>query len=229
MQGRTVVITGGAGGLGLEVTAACVEAGAKVIVTSHSQDRSDVLEQRLGAGHAVRCAQVDLRDEDAGHAFFASVPRVDALVHLVGGFGMGELTEFAWQDYQRLVALNLTTTFVAIKAVLPKMRAAGYGRIVTVASRSALEPAAGMSVYSATKAAVLAFTQAIAEECREVDITANSVLPTVIDTPANRAAMGDAEAASWVSPRRLAASIRFLASQQARDVRGTAMRVYGSV
>ncbi len=213
----------------MEVTAACVEAGAEVTVTTFGRNQEAAIEARLGPGHNVRSVAVDLRDPVAGAEFFANLPRVDALIHLVGGFGIGELEGFAWEDYQRLVELNLQTTFVALKGALTKMKSTGYGRIVTVASKSALEPAAGMSVYGATKAAVLAFTQSVAQECKDMDITANSVLPSVIDTPANRAAMGDAAAATWASPQRLAETIVFLASQAAADLRGSALRVYGRV
>ena len=104
-----------------------------------------------------------------------------------------------------------------------------YGRIVTVASRGAIEPAAKMAAYSASKAGVLAFTRAIAEETKGTPITANTVLPSVIDTPANRVAMGENNAATWVTPKSLAEVICFLASEKAADLRGVAVPVYGNV
>ena len=109
------------------------------------------------------------------------------------------------------------------------MKEGGYGRIVTVGSRAAVEPASGLAAYGAAKAAVIALTRSVAEETRELDITANSVLPSVIDTPANRAAMGDAEASKWVTPERLAEAIAYLGSEAAGDLRGTTLPVYGRV
>jgi NAD(P)-dependent dehydrogenase (short-subunit alcohol dehydrogenase family) len=142
---------------------------------------------------------------------------------------MGDTAEFSLARYRDQVDMNLTTTFLTIRAVLPRMRAAGYGRIVAVASKVAIEPAAQMAVYSATKAGVLALVRAVAQECRGSGITANAVLPSVIDTPANRKSMGDADADKWVSPLSLARTIAFLASDDAGDLRGSALRAFGGV
>jgi NAD(P)-dependent dehydrogenase (short-subunit alcohol dehydrogenase family) len=140
---------------------------------------------------------------------------------------MGRTDEFSFEDWQASFALNLHTTFLVCKHSLQAMRKQNYGRIVTVASRAALQPTAQLAAYSAAKAGVVALTKAIAEETKDLNITANSVLPSVIDTPSNRAAMGHAQAENWVSAASLASVICFLASDAARDVSGAAIPVYG--
>ncbi|MCR9161859.1 MAG: SDR family NAD(P)-dependent oxidoreductase [Nannocystaceae bacterium] len=230
MQDREVLITGAGGGLGVEVTAAALEAGARVTAITRGADE-DALSSRLGGEAMDRLTMVpgDVTALPRVEAIVADMPRVDVLLHLVGGFGMGPTHTFEPEAYARLVSLNLTSTFNVVRAVLPRMREAGYGRIVTVASRNALEPGPQTAVYGATKAAVLSLTRSVAEETRSMDITANSVLPSVIDTPANRAAMGDEEAHRWVSPASLARTIVDLGREAARDLRGSAVQVYGRV
>jgi NAD(P)-dependent dehydrogenase (short-subunit alcohol dehydrogenase family) len=125
--------------------------------------------------------------------------------------------------------LNLNTTFLVCKHALQKMLPQNYGRIVTIGSRGAVEPTGQLAAYCAAKAGVVALTRAIADETRGTGITANVVLPSVIDTPANRASMGDTEAAHWVKPLSLAKVICFLASEAAQDIRGAAVPVYGNV
>lgn len=224
MEGREVLITGAGGGLGVAVTAAAVKAGARVTAATHGTD-SETLAARFG--DAVRCIDTDVTDASSVTALLGALPRLDVLLHLAGGFGMGPAHQTPSDDVRRLMDLNLTSTVLVVGGALGRMLEHGYGRIVTVASRNALQPAGQMALYSATKAGVLAYTQAIAEETREHDITANCVLPSIIDTPANRAAMGDADAATWVSPTSLARTILFLGSEAAGDLRGTATQVYG--
>lgn len=219
-----MLITGAGGGLGVEVTAAVVAAGAHVTAATHGQDAEGL---RARFGDAVRCVPTDVTDAASVSAFVATPPRVDVLLHLAGGFAMGPAHTATPDGIRRLLDLNLTSTILVVGQALARMLETGYGRIVTVASRNALQPAAQMALYGATKAGVLAYTQAVAEETREHDITANTVLPSIIDTPANRAAMGDADAGSWVTPASLARTIVMLGSEGAGDLRGTATRVYG--
>ncbi len=229
MRDRHVLCTGGAGGLGNKVTTALVRRGARVTVPVYHRSEADRLLTDLGplASHVV-LVQCDLREETAVAEMIAGMPRLDALVHLVGGFAMGPTVDFTLEQYREQVDLNLTITFLAVKHALRRMQSGGYGRIVTVASRAALEPSANAAVYAACKAGVLAFTRAVADETRGTNLTANCVLPSIIDTPANRAAMGEADAAKWVKPERLAETIAFLASEEAGDLRGSAITVYGS-
>jgi NAD(P)-dependent dehydrogenase (short-subunit alcohol dehydrogenase family) len=154
--------------------------------------------------------------------------RVDVLIHLVGGFAMGKTHEYSLAEWQRDFQLNLETTFLACKHSLRKMLEHGYGRIVTIGSRGAVQPGGQLAAYCASKAGVVALTQAIADETKGTNITANVVLPSVIDTSVNRAAMGAENAAQWVKPESLAQTICFLASEAAQDVRGAAIPVYGN-
>jgi len=230
MRDKHVLCTGGTGALGSKVTMALVRRGARVTVTVHSQSERERLIADLGglASH-VMFADADLRDEAQVARLAEGMPRLDALVQIVGGFGMGATDTFELEQFRQLVDINLTITFLAVKHALRRMKHAGYGRIVTVGSRAALEPDGDSPVYSACKAAVLAFTRAVAEETKGTGITANCVLPSIIDTPANRSAMGEANAAKWVRPERLAETIAFLASEESGDLRGSAIQVYGGV
>lgn len=230
MQDREVLITGAGGGLGVEVTVAALEAGARVTAITRGRDEA-ALSSRIDGAMGQRLVMVpgDVTDLGRVEAIVDGMPRVDVLLHLVGGFGMGPTHTFDPDEYGRLVGLNLTSTFNVVRTALARMRKDGYGRIVTIASRNALEPGPETAVYGATKAAVLSFTRSVAEETRALDITANSVLPSIIDTPANRAAMGDEQADKWVSPASLARTIVDLGRESARDLRGTAVQIYGRV
>jgi len=173
--------------------------------------------------------KADLRDEQQVRTLVDGMPRIDALVHLVGGFAMGPTHTTTLEQFREQFELNVTIAFLTIKHALRRMREADYGRIVTVGSRAALEPSGASPIYSAAKAALLGLTTAVADETRGTGITANCVLPSIIDTPANRSAMPDADTTKWVRPERLAQTIAFLASDEAGDLRGSALRVYGGV
>jgi NAD(P)-dependent dehydrogenase (short-subunit alcohol dehydrogenase family) len=231
MKGKQVLLTGGTGGLGLRVTPTIVATGARVIIPYRSESSISRLKTKMPAADFERIVLVktNLNDESAVEKLVNDIGRVDVLIHLVGGFSMGRTDEFSFQDWKDSFDLNLHTTFIVCKHCLRVMRKHGYGRIVTIASRGALQPGAQLAAYCASKAGVVALTQAIAQETKDFDITANVVLPSVIDTPSNRDAMGDAQAEEWVKPESLAEVISFLASDAARDLRGAAIPVYGSV
>ena len=142
---------------------------------------------------------------------------------------MGKTHEYSYEAWKKDFDLNLNTTFLVCKHSLRRMLEHGYGRIVTVGSRGAVQPAGQLASYCASKAGVVALTQAIADETKGTNITANSILPSIIDTPANREAMGSEQADKWVKPESLSQVICFLASEAAKDVRGAAVPVYGSV
>jgi NAD(P)-dependent dehydrogenase (short-subunit alcohol dehydrogenase family) len=176
----------------------------------------------------LQLTPVDLLNEAAVQELVDGMGRVDVLIHLVGGFSMGSTHTYCLEQWKQDVDLNLTTTFLVCKHSLRKMREFGYGRIVTVGSRGAEQPGGQLAAYCASKAGVVALTKAIADETRGSNITANVVLPSIIDTPANRAAMGAENAAQWVKPESLAQVICFLASEAAQDIRGASVPVYGN-
>lgn len=230
MKDRHVLITGGSGGLGTAVTALLLARGARLTVPVVDDGQADHLRAALGeAAERVGQPRADLRQEADVQRVIDGMERVDVAVHLVGGFAMGDTDTFAVEDLRGQLELNLVTAFLVVKHALRRMKEGGYGRIVTVGSRAAAEPGAGLAAYAAAKAGVVALTKSVAEETRALDITANCVLPSIIDTPANRAAMGDAQASQWVTPQRLAEAIAFLASEAAGDLRGATLPVYGRV
>lgn len=213
------------------VTPKLVAQGASVTIPYRNTAEVDRLKQQMSPEDfsKIQFVLLDLLDESAVRQLIEDMGRVDVLIHLVGGFSMGATHEYDYGDWRKDLDLNLNTTFLACKYSLAQMRQQGYGRIVTVGSRGAVEPGAQLAAYCAAKAAVVALTKSIAAETQNTGITANCVLPSVIDTPSNRDAMGDDNADSWVKPSSLADVICFLASEAARDVRGAAVPVYGDI
>lgn len=228
MRGKSTLVTGGTGGLGAAVTQGALAAGALLTVTYIVDEELPPVRAAVGGDPRVRFVKADVGDEAQVHRLIDGMPRLDVLIHLVGGFAMSPLPETSLADFRAQLDLNLVTAFLVCKHALAKMQLNDYGRIVTVGSRTALHPAAQTAAYAASKAGVIALTQSIADETRGTGITANCVLPSVIDTPANRRAMPKADFSRWVTPASLAEAICFLASEAARDLRGAAVPVYGA-
>jgi NAD(P)-dependent dehydrogenase (short-subunit alcohol dehydrogenase family) len=231
MKDRHLILTGGAGGLGTGVTQLALKNGSHLTIPYHSLNVVERLGKSIDAEtiKKIHFVFADLRDEKSVREVFAKQEKVDILIHLVGGFSMGETHEYKLEDWHRQIDLNLTSTFLVIKHALKKMWESGYGRIVTVSSRAAVEPAAQMAAYSAAKAGIIALTRSVAQETRGSNITANTVLPSIIDTQANRESMGESNAHRWVKKESLAEIICFLASEKAGDLRGAVIPVYGNV
>ena len=231
MKDKRVLLTGGTGGLGLGVTPAVLHHGGHLTMTYREEREVGRLKSRLSAAEfeRIRFVRVDLTQETAVARLIDDLGRVDVLIHLVGGFTMGATEEFSYEDWLKMFDLNLHSTFLLCKHCLRSMKLHNYGRIVTIGSRGAVQPGANLAAYCASKAAVVALTQAIAEETKQTNITANVVLPSIIDTPGNREAMGEANSKDWVSPESLAEVICFLAGEGAKDLRGAAIPVYGSL
>ncbi|MGQ4649427.1 3-oxoacyl-ACP reductase FabG [Lyngbya aestuarii] len=231
MKGKQVLLTGGTGGLGIGVTPVVLSQGARVTIPYRSEKDIERLKDILSPAdfNRINFVSTDLTEEAAVAKLINQMEQVDVLIHLVGGFSMGKTHEYSFEDWKQDFNLNLHTTFLVCKHSLKKMLSSGYGRIVTVGSRGAVQPAGQLASYGASKAGVVALTKAIADETKNTNITANCILPSVIDTPANRKAMGEENANQWVKPESLAQVICFLASEAAQDVRGAAIPVYGSV
>lgn len=226
-QGATIV-TGGTGGLGLGVVRALVGAGHDVVVT-WIDDRE--LERFPGDLRGrVRLERADVMSQESLAALVAGCEPdgVWAFVHLVGGYLDGmPVAGMDMDAWDRQFALNARSAALGMRAVLPGMVARGGGRVVAVGTRAALRPFAGASAYAASKAAVLALVAAASEEVKAAGVCVNAVLPSVIDTPANRAAQPDADPARWVRPEEIGAVIAFLCSEEASAVTGAALPVYG--
>jgi NAD(P)-dependent dehydrogenase (short-subunit alcohol dehydrogenase family) len=227
LQGKVALITGARGGLGSFVTQAFLAAGAKVVGVSRSIQASDfphpsfaALPAELASGEAARKVADDV---------VAQLGRIDTLVHVVGGFAGGKSvadTDDATLD--QMLDLNYRSAFFMARAVLPHMLQQGSGRILAVASRQAAEPGAMVVAYSASKAALVALVRAIALENKDRGISANTVLPGTMDTPANRAADPKADPLQWVQPAQVAALLVHLASDAGAQVTGAAIPIYGS-
>jgi NAD(P)-dependent dehydrogenase (short-subunit alcohol dehydrogenase family) len=210
MQGRHVVVTGGKGALGGAVVA--------------------LLEARGAIVHVPDIATVDLSHEAAATAYYAALPPLWASIQLAGGFAMAPIAETSLADFESQWRINAVTCFLSCREAVRSIRRAGGsggGRIVNVAARPVLVPAASMTAYAAAKASVAAITQGLAAELVADRILVNAVLPSVIDTPANRAAMPKADHAAWPRPAELAETIVYLASPQNALTSGALVPVYG--
>ena len=232
MKGKNILLTGGTGGLGIAVTKKILDAEAKSILFTYRSPRSVVeLKAELSYEEISRInfVSANLNDESSVISLIDQMERVDCFIHLVGGFAMGRTDEFSFTDWQKMLDLNLNNAFLLGKHCLRRMRETGYGRMVFVGSRGGVQPGAQLAAYSAAKAGLIGLVGAIAQETleKDTDITANCVLPSVIDTPKNREAMGTQEVWRWVTPESLAGVIVFLASDAAKDIRGAAIPVYG--
>lgn len=225
MSERTVLLTGGGGGLGRAVAAAFLSSGWRVVVP----ERAGVAPPSEDVVHLT----ADLFDPDSVAAAVeaaAGEPSAPlrAVVNLVGGYAAGGLVhETPYADVERLLTLNLRPTYLVTAAAIPHLMAAGGGAVVCVSARAAVQPFAGAAGYIAAKAAVLAFASAVAVEYKQKGVRCNTILPSVIDTPANRAAQPDADHAKWVTPEEIAGVIRFLAGDESAPTSGAAVPVYG--
>ena len=234
--GSHVVVTGGTGALGRAVVGALRAAGAVCHVPNLIASELDGFPHLSDPGvHIAR--DVDVAEETAVRRFYQSLPPLWASVHLAGGFAMAPIAEMSAVDFIAQFRMNALSCFLCSAAAVAAFRARQEpgpgglpgGRIVNVAARPALEPrlGAGMIAYTASKSAVAALTQALAQETTDEQIWVNAVAPSVLDTPANRVAMPDADHRRWVSPADLAEVITFLASPGNRVTRGAVIPVYG--
>jgi NAD(P)-dependent dehydrogenase (short-subunit alcohol dehydrogenase family) len=227
--GRSALITGGTGGLGTAVVDAFVAAGWRVVVPWI--DPKELA--RLPARDGLTLIEADLFEADSvkevvGAAAGEPDAPLRAAVNLVGGFAAGaRVHETPIEDFERQFRLNLRPTYLVAQAALPHLAASGGGSIVCVSTRAALEPFSGAAGYAASKAAVLAFAKAVATEYSDDGVRCNAILPSVIDTPGNRASMPDADHSKWVSPAQIAAVIHFLCSDESQATSGAAIPVYG--
>jgi NAD(P)-dependent dehydrogenase (short-subunit alcohol dehydrogenase family) len=228
---RVALVTGGSGALGQAVTRRFLADGGVVCVpwiVDHERER---LEASVGAAARSRLMLERCNvGEDAAMAALVRRTlerhgRIDVLVTAVGGFAMGSLLETDRATWEAQLGLNLTTTYVAARAVLPSMVAAGAGRIVAVASRAVVPPAGGLIAYTVAKAGVIAFVQALAQEARSRGVTVNAVLPSTMDTPANRAAMPDVDPRTWTPVTAVADAIAYLAAEGSGHVTGTLLAI----
>jgi NAD(P)-dependent dehydrogenase (short-subunit alcohol dehydrogenase family) len=231
LAGRIAVITGGTGALGQAVTLRLLADGASVAVPYAVEKEREQLTQRVAAADRQRLIlkPADVIDVKAMTAFADEVVtargKIDVLVAGVGGFAGGSLLETDLETWKRMLDLNLTSAFSIAKAVVPVMARARYGRVVVVASRAVVPPGGGFIAYTVAKAGVIAFTQALSQEVRDQGITVNAVLPSTMDTPANRAAMPDSDRKGWVPVEAVADAIAVLVRDASAHITGTLLAI----
>ena len=218
-----ILVTGANGGLGRAVVQAFLDSGSSAVFGVDAAWKGAA--QQEGPLHRLEADL--LRDSECRRVAEAAGP-VDALLHLLGGFGGGKpVAETPDQEWDRMMNLNLRVAFQMFRAVLPQMTRAGRGRIVAVSSRAAVEPMANFAAYSVSKAALITLVKTVALEVKLSGVAVNAVLPSVIDTPANRAAMPKADFSKWVQPQSIARLLVWLASDDAGDISGAAIPIYG--
>ncbi|MDX9759166.1 MAG: SDR family oxidoreductase [Bacteroidota bacterium] len=232
---KSVLIPGGTGALGHAVTHRLIDEGYRCIVPYRSESEA----QRLRAGivpqqrEQLFLLEADLlRDDEVARVFEAAVT-IDPLhgfVHLLGGIrGFQTIADTSIEDWDALIQLNLRPLFLFSRLIMSHFRANGFGRIITIGAMAAAKPAAKQAGYGVSKAGVSALTKILADEGRDFGVTANCILPSVIDTPANREWGTDEEIARWVSPEEIAGTISFLLREDAAGVNGSDIRLFGKL
>jgi len=226
------MVTGAAGNLGYAVAKEFMEAGAKLVLTDHKPDRLHMLFPAFGQEDHFLASPINSLnvEEISGAARLAmnKFGRIDVLVNTVGGYAAGDAVhQTDYEQFDFMINLNLKTAVLACQAVIPIMLDKNGGKIINIGSRAGLKGSANSAAYSASKAAVIRLTESISAEVRAEGINVNCVLPGIIDTPQNREAMPKANFSDWVTPQSIARVILFLASDDAKDIHGVSVPVYG--
>jgi NAD(P)-dependent dehydrogenase (short-subunit alcohol dehydrogenase family) len=221
-HGKTVVVTGGGGGLGQGIVRWLADRKANVVVPEYS-DRSDLFSD---VDNVTVITGKDLTDEETVVDFYSGLTSLWGSIHLAGGFMAAALLDTSLASLEHMFRMNVVTAFLCSREAVRRMK--DGGRIVNVSARPALDnPVAGLSAYTISKGAVASMTRAMAAECLEKDILINAIAPSIIDTPANRQAMPNADFRSWPKPADLAETIGYLVSSENSVTSGTIVPVYG--
>jgi NAD(P)-dependent dehydrogenase (short-subunit alcohol dehydrogenase family) len=224
----SVLVTGGTGALGVAVLGELLESSYPVTATWVVERERERVEQDFPDSEHLTLVEADVMDEQAVLGVVEGVDELGAVVNLVGGFSApGKVHESSVDDFEGMLRLNLRPAFLLARAAMPRLVSAGGGAFVCVSARPALRPFGGAAGYVTAKAGVLAFIQALDAEYRAEGVRCNAILPSVIDTPANRAGQPDADHSKWVPPQQIAKVIRFLVSDDALPTSGGAIPVYG--
>src|ERR1700694_5026124 len=232
-SGKVALVAGGTGGLGHAVSLAFLDDGAKVVVTYRDQKELDALKREAGGnGSSLVGYMVDVTDEGSVRQLFDKIlaqhGRGDALVNTVGAYAGGvNLWEVETKTFDQMIALNLRGGYILAREAVPAMLKQKSGAIVNISSKAAVDQGAGASAYAASKAGALALMDSLAAEVKGSGVRINSILPSIIDTEANRKAMPTADFAKWPRPREIARVILFLCSDDAQAIHGAAVPVYG--
>ena len=228
-KGKEVLVAGGTGGLGRAVSLSFLSEGARVHVTYRSEEEFSALKKASpAAANSLLGYRADVTRLEEATKLVRDIGRVDVMVNTVGAYAGGSAL---WQTdadvFDRMMALNVRAGFVLARSVVPTMLEHGSGVIVNISSRAAVDHAAGASAYAASKAAAVALMDSLAADLKGTRVRVNTVLPSIIDTEANRKAMPGADYAQWPKPEEIAGVILFLSSDEARLIHGAAVPVYG--
>jgi NAD(P)-dependent dehydrogenase (short-subunit alcohol dehydrogenase family) len=235
LRDRVVLISGATGGLGSAVAREFAQTEARLALTSTSGEALQELADQLGLpDDRVLTATVDATDPGSVEQLVAGVVDtfggLHVLLNTIGGWGGGKtVSDTPVEQWEWMLALNLRSAFLISRAVLPHMLRAGWGRIIHTASKTAVAPRPKEAGYAVAKAGVITLTEVIAAEVKGTGVTANVVLPSIIDTPANRRMMSSTDPTRWVPPRHVAAAMRFLCSDAAASVNGVRIPIYAAV
>jgi len=233
LQDKVAIITGAVGNLGAATAQLFQEAGAKTVLVDRSPDRvREAFKDIADSKNHLLAGGIDLTNPESltklVEQTLARFNRADILVHTVGGWRGGKPAHEAdLADWDFLFGINLRTTLLCCRAVIPQMLKQGSGKIINVASRDGLHGNAGYAAYSASKSSVIRLTESLADELKASNINVNCIMPSTIDTPQNRAALPNADYSKWVAPRAIADVIAFLASDASRAINGAAIPVFG--
>lgn len=232
-KGKVVLVAGGTGGLGRAVSLAFVAEGARVAVTYRNEEEFAALKKAASANAtSLEGHRVDVTDESAVGKLVGGIleahGQLDAMVNTVGGYAGGTtLWDLETKTFEQMLALNLRTGYALSRAAIVPMLKQKHGSIVNVASKAAVDHGAGAAAYAASKAAAVAMMDSLAADVKGSGVRVNSILPSIIDTEANRKAMPGADFAQWPKPEDIAKVILFLCSEDAKVVHGAAIPVYG--
>jgi NAD(P)-dependent dehydrogenase (short-subunit alcohol dehydrogenase family) len=232
-SGKLVLVAGGTGGLGRAVSLAFLEEGAKVMVTCRGQEEWDDLKRVAGANaSSLAGRRIDVTDEAGVDQFVQSLVaeygHLDVVVNTVGAYAGGiKLWETDPKVFDRMLSLNLRSGYTILRAIVPAMLKQKHGAIINVAAKAAFDHAGGAAAYAASKAAAVAMIDSLAADLKGTGVRVNSILPSIIDTEANRKAMPTADFAQWPKPEDIARGILFLCSDDAHLIHGAAVPVYG--
>jgi len=228
-EGKTVVVTGGTGALGRAICSRFLAEGAIVHTSYFDEAELDDLPGPMRNIEVCHHHRVDLRDEAEVINWFDQIDSLDILVNAAGGFAMSDVLDTSLEAWSGMLTMNLQTCFLCCREGLSRMSDKPYGRIVNVGAFAATKAPAGMGLYTVSKAGVAHLTEVLAEETLPLPITVNAVLPTIMDTPANREAMPDADRSAWVPVVNVAETIRYLCTVDAWHVTGALIPVRGKM
>ena len=230
---KRVIITGGSGGLGTDVAKAYLKAGATVIVPYiYDEKWAELKKESLSMADNLKGYKVNVTNEEDVKIFFENVvkefKRIDVLINLVGGFLSGiSIVDMELNQWNKMMDLNMKSAFLCTKYVLPHMINQKFGKIVNVGSKAGIKGTKNMAAYAAAKAAVINFTESLAAEVKTHNVNANVIVPSIIDTEANRKSMPNADYSTWLKPESIAKVILFLTSEEAKDITGEVLPLTG--